>query len=99
VRPNWLSGDHVVDSASGIKGFRREIVRRMPRFNGMHRFLPTLARMVGAQVLEVPVHHRARNAGTAKYGVGNRALRALRDLFGVRWLRTRLVLYELRDDQ
>jgi dolichol-phosphate mannosyltransferase len=96
---NWLSGDHVVDSASGIKGFRREIVRRMPRFNGMHRFLPTLARMVGAQVLEVPVHHRARNAGTAKYGVGNRALRALRDLFGVRWLRTRLVLYELRDDQ
>lgn len=95
---NWLSGDHVVDSASGIKGFRREIFRRMPRFHGMHRFLPTLARMVGGRVCEVPVHHRARHAGTAKYGVGNRALRALRDLFGVRWLRTRLVLYEVRRD-
>ena len=91
---NKLSGDHVIDSASGIKGFRRSILTQVPRFNGMHRFLPTLVRMVGGKVVEVPVNHRERNAGTAKYGVGNRAFRAFRDLLGVRWLKSRLVLYE-----
>ncbi|PIE24417.1 MAG: glycosyltransferase [Planctomycetota bacterium] len=96
---NWLTGDHVVDSACGLKGFRRQLFRRMPRFHGMHRFLPTLARMVGGRVTEIDVNHRERHAGTAKYGVSNRALRALRDVFGLRWLRTRLVLYELRAEQ
>ncbi len=91
---NKLSGDHVIDSASGIKGFRRSVLIQVPRFNGMHRFLPTLVRMVGGKVVEVPVNHRERFAGTAKYGVGNRAFRAFRDLLGVRWLKSRLVLYE-----
>ncbi|HHI79967.1 MAG TPA: glycosyltransferase [Planctomycetes bacterium] len=91
---NKLSGDHVIDSASGIKGFRKEVLSKIPRFNGMHRFLPTLVRMVGGKVVEVPVNHRERHAGTAKYGVGNRAFRAFRDLLGVRWLKSRLILYE-----
>ncbi len=95
---NWLSGDHVVDSASGIKGFHRDVLLRVPRFNGMHRFMPTLVRMVGGRVLEIPVNHRERAGGTAKYGVGNRAFRAFRDLLGVRWLRTRLVQYEIHQD-
>jgi glycosyltransferase involved in cell wall biosynthesis len=91
---NKLSGDHVIDSASGIKGFRRSVLVKVPRFNGMHRFLPTLVRMVGGKVVEVPVNHRERFAGTAKYGVGNRAFRAFRDLLGVRWLKSRIVLYD-----
>lgn len=95
---NWLSGDQVVDSASGIKGFRTEVVRRMPRFNGMHRFLPTLARMCGAKVVEIPVNHRERQAGMAKYGVLNRAFRAFRDLLGVRWLRKRMIDYQVADE-
>ncbi len=93
---DWISGDRVVDSASGIKGFRTDVVRRIPRFRGMHRFLPTLVRMVGGTVVEIPVNHRPRHAGTAKYGVWNRAFRAFVDLCGVRWLRKRVLLYELR---
>ncbi|MAE77418.1 MAG: glycosyltransferase [Planctomycetes bacterium] len=95
---NWISGDHVVDSASGIKGFRMEVVRRLPRFHGMHRFMPTLARMVGAKVVEVEVNHRERAAGTAKYGVMNRAFHAFVDLCGVRWLKKRMIHYEVRKE-
>ncbi|MCA8971932.1 MAG: glycosyltransferase family 2 protein [Planctomycetes bacterium] len=90
---NWISGDRVVDSASGIKGFRTEIVRALPRFKGMHRFLPTLARIVGARVVEIPVNHRPRAAGQAKYGVLNRVFKAFVDLCGVRWLKSRYIDY------
>ncbi len=94
---NRISGDRVRDSASGIKGFRREVLGRIPRFNGMHRFLPTLVRMAGGIVVEIPVNHRPRRAGKAKYGVGNRALRAFRDLLGVRWLKDRWLEYEVAE--
>ena len=96
---NRILGDRVVDSASGIKGFRIEIVRKIPRFHGMHRFLPTLARMVGGEVVEIPVHHRPRRAGSAKYGVFNRAFRAFVDLCGVRWLKKRHITYEVVDQR
>ncbi|MFQ5504097.1 MAG: glycosyltransferase family 2 protein [Planctomycetota bacterium] len=96
---DWISGDRVKDSASGIKGFRAGVLRRIPRFNGMHRFMPTLARMAGAKVVEIPVNHRCRVAGRAKYGVGNRMLRAFVDLLAVRWMRKRQIRYELRDPE
>lgn len=94
---NWISGDHVVDSASGIKGFRIEVVRALPRFKGMHRFLPTLARITGAKVVEIPVNHRPRAAGTAKYGVLNRVFKAFVDLCGVRWLKSRHIQYDVEE--
>jgi dolichol-phosphate mannosyltransferase len=86
---NWITGDRVTDSACGIKGFKREVFLSVQRFNGMHRFMTTLARYVGAKVVEIPVNHRPRVAGQAKYGVGNRALRGLKDCLAVRWMRGR----------
>jgi glycosyltransferase involved in cell wall biosynthesis len=96
---NLVSGDRVIDSASGIKGFRAELVRRMPRFHGMHRFLPTLARLAGGTMLEVPVNHRPRRHGRTKYGVMNRAWRAFVDLLAVRWLRSRYLDYAAREER
>ena len=95
---NWITGDRVTDSASGIKAFRKEVMLAMPRFNGMHRFLPTLARYAGAKLVEIPVNHRARNAGVAKYGVGNRAWRGLKDCFAMRWLRQRMLNFKIEGE-
>ena len=61
----------------------------LPRFDGMHRFLPTLIRMQGGMVIETPVSHRPRMRGESKYGMWDRALRGLRDALGVRWLASR----------
>jgi dolichol-phosphate mannosyltransferase len=55
----------------------------------MHRFLPTLVRMRGHRIDEVPVGHRPRAGGQSKYGLFNRVFAATRDLFGVRWLMAR----------
>ncbi len=94
---NWLSSDTVKDSASSLKIYKRHCLDGMQLFNGMHRFLPTLVKMRGYQVNEVPVKHSARYAGTAKYGLRNRALRAFIDLLAVRWMKKRYLHYEARE--
>ena len=96
---NTITGDSVQDSACGIKMFRRRYWLMVPRFTGMHRFMPTLVRYAGGQVREIAVNHRARVAGTAKYGIGNRALRGLKDCFAVRWYRSRLLRYGVKEER
>ncbi|MBX3463578.1 MAG: glycosyltransferase [Planctomycetes bacterium] len=95
---NWLTGDRVTDAACGIKVIRRQFFLRVPRFTGMHRFMATLVRYLGGRVVEVDVHHRPRAAGTAKYGIGNRIWRGLRDCFAMRWLRTRVLLHQVEEE-
>lgn len=94
---NWLTREQIHDSACGLKVFRRECIDRLKLFNGMHRFLPTLVKMDGHRVVEVPVNHRPRRAGKAKYGVLNRVFKALRDVFAVRWMQQRMLRYECRE--
>jgi dolichol-phosphate mannosyltransferase len=95
---NLVTGDRVTDAACGIKAFRRRFLLRVPRFAGMHRFLATLVRDAGGRVVELPVNHRPRRAGRAKYGIGNRALRGLHDCFAVRWYRKRRIDYEVTEE-
>lgn len=90
---NWLTRDRIQDTGCSLKAVRREVVRSLPRFNGMHRFIPTLVRLSGGRVIEVPVSHRPRRSGTSKYTAWNRALLTLGDAVGVRWLRRRALRY------
>ena len=77
---NWATDEQVSDVGCSLKAYRREVLERLPMFTGMHRFLPTLVRWNGARLAEIPVNHRPRLHGTAKYGIGNRLFRALADL-------------------
>jgi len=86
---NWLTGNTVQDVGCSTRVVRREAVIDLPFFHGMHRFLPTLVQMKGHSIDEIPVNHRPRAGGTSKYGLWNRLPGATRDLFGVRWLKTR----------
>jgi glycosyltransferase involved in cell wall biosynthesis len=90
VRRSML-GDGVTDVGCSLKAYRAEYLRRVPVFNGFHRFLPALVQMAGGSVREIDVAHRPRVHGTSKYGVGNRLWRGLVDLMGVRWMRRRWV--------
>jgi dolichol-phosphate mannosyltransferase len=88
---NRVTHESVTDVGCTLRACRIEYLRRIPVFNGMHRFLPTLLRMEGARVTEVPVNHRPRLHGQPKYNIRNRLFRALADLYGVRWMQTRWV--------
>ena len=63
----------------------------------MHRFFPTLMKLEGARVIEIPVSHRARIHGVSKYGTWDRAFSGLRDLLAVRWMQDRFISYEIKD--
>lgn len=88
---NRLTGDDIRDTGCSLKLFRAQAVQDLPLFEGMHRFLPTLLRIHGYSVVEHPVSHHPRTAGRSKYGVGNRAFKAFRDLMAVRWMRSRVL--------
>jgi len=88
---NFVTGDHVRDSGSGIRVVRREALAEIPVFSGMHRFLPTLLRLQGFRVVEVEVAHRPRRSGVSKYGIGNRLWRGILDCLVVRWYRKRAI--------
>ncbi len=96
---NWMLGSDIRDTGSQLRAFRVECLQGLPCFEGMHRFMGNLLIMCGRRVVQVPTHHRSRVAGKTKYGLGNRALRGLKDVLGVRWLSQRLILYGVeRDD-
>lgn len=88
---NWATDERITDVGCSLKVYRREFLEHLPMFTGMHRFLPTLVRWNGARVGELPVRHRPRLHGVAKYGIGNRLFRALADLMAVRWMRRRWI--------
>lgn len=88
---NWVSRDSIRDTGCSLKVFRADAIQAIPLFEGLHRFLPTLLRYHGFSVAEHPVGHHPRTAGRSKYGIGNRAFRAAKDLIAVRWMRGRLL--------
>jgi glycosyltransferase involved in cell wall biosynthesis len=88
---NRLSGATATDVGCSVRAFYRECVDGLPRFHGMHRFLPTLVAMRGWRVTEMPVNHRPRVHGTTSYGVHNRLWVGIADTLGVRWLSSRSV--------
>ena len=92
---NALSGDDIIDTGCSLKAFRRESLSRIKLYTGMHRFFPTLLRIEGCRVVQVPVRHRERRAGRSKYGVTNRVFRAFADLLVVRWMKKRHLGYEV----
>lgn len=89
--------DGVRDTGCTLKAMRRECIGALLPFKGMHRFIPALVKGAGYRLVEVPVNHRPRKFGLSKYGLGNRALRATTDMFGVRWLLSRRLNYKLRN--
>ena len=89
--------DGVRDTGCTLKAMRRECIGALIPFKGMHRFIPALIKAAGYRLVEIPVNHRPRRFGRSKYGLGNRALRATIDMFGVRWLLSRRLNYKVRD--
>ena len=95
---NWISDESIHDSGCTFRAFRRECLRGLVLYRGFHRFIPTLLRMRGYRVIEVPVHSRPRRYGESKYGVLNRVFVATTDLLVVRWMKNRLLHYEVAEN-
>lgn len=92
-----VTHDGVADTGCPLKIFRTDIVRRIPFFNGMHRFLPALVQLGGGKVKEVPVRHFERLAGKSNFHLWNRLIGPAVDLIAFGWMRKRTIRYEIAD--
>jgi glycosyltransferase involved in cell wall biosynthesis len=82
---SWATGVELHDYGCSLKVFRAEVVKSMRLYGEMHRFLPAIASEIGVRIAEVVVNHRARQAGTTKYGL-SRTVRVILDLVTVKFL-------------
>lgn len=94
---NQLSGETIRDSGCTFRAYKRECLRNIKWFKGMHRFVPTLVKMEGFRVVEIPISHRPRKFGVSKYTTWNRMGRAFIDLLAVKWMRSRQIHYEIEE--
>jgi len=92
-----LSGDGITDAGCTYRAFRRECLVNVRFFRGIHRFLPTLIRMEGFTVIEIPVANRPRISGQSHYGIRNRVLSSFADLLAIRWMQSRAVRWQIRE--
>ncbi len=86
---NWListvTGVRLHDYGCTLKAYRSDILKGFRLYGEMHRFIPAYAGWVGARITEVPVNHRPRIHGKAKYGL-ERTFKVILDLFTVKFL-------------
>jgi glycosyltransferase involved in cell wall biosynthesis len=80
-----VSGLRLHDMNCGLKAYRAEVVRGLPLYGELHRFIPVLAHYRGYRVAELPVNHRPRTHGRSRYGI-ERYVRGFLDLLTVTFM-------------
>jgi glycosyltransferase involved in cell wall biosynthesis len=94
---NKLSGEEIADAGCCYRAFKRECIANLKFFKGMHRFLPTLFKIEGFTVSEIPVRHNPRATGQTHYGVWNRLFASSYDLLAVRWMKKRMFRFQVAE--
>ncbi len=78
------------DTGCAMRVFKRECIKDIWCFDGLHRFLPILVHAEGYRTIEIPVGHRERTHGLSKYGILDRLRKGIPDLFAMSWIRKRI---------
>jgi len=73
VVANWIigkiTGVPIKDNGCSLKAYRAEVIKGIPLYSDMHRFIPAMSSLAGTQVAELKVNHHARKFGVSKYGI------------------------------
>lgn len=89
--------DGMDDTGCPLKVIKTDFAKRIPMFKGLHRFLPAMILLQKGKILQVPVQHFPRMAGTAKFGLWNRLLGPLLDCFAYLWMKKKYINYEVKE--
>ena len=84
---NWLigkiTGVPIKDNGCSLKAYRTSLIREIPLYAEMHRFIPAMASLGGARIAEIKVRHHPRRFGKSKYGF-SRIYKVFVDLLTIR---------------
>jgi glycosyltransferase involved in cell wall biosynthesis len=79
----FFTGVKLHDMNSGIKAYKKKVVKSIEVYGEMHRYIPVLAKFAGfTKIGEKIVEHRPRKYGISKFGL-NRFINGLLDLMSV----------------
>ncbi len=93
-----MTHDGMQDTGCPLKVMHTDYAKRVPLFNGMHRFLPALIQLqTDGKVMQVPVRHFPRTAGVSKYSMWNRLAGPFADCFAYRWMKKRYINYSIAE--
>jgi len=93
-----MTGDSATDTGCPLKVMWTSYAKRIPFFDGMHRFLPALMMLEDGRFKEIPVRHYPRMAGKSKYHLWNRLIGPFKDCFAYRWMKKRYIRYSIDDN-
>ena len=86
---NWMigkiTGVPIKDNGCSLKAYRAEIIKSIPLYSDMHRFIPAMTSMAGTNVSEIKVNHHPRRFGVSKYGI-TRIYKVIIDLLVIKTL-------------
>jgi len=86
---NWIigkvTGVPIRDNGCSLKAYRSELIKKVPLYSEMHRFIPAMASLAGARVAQIKVRHHARQFGESKYGL-SRIYKVLMDLLTIKMI-------------
>lgn len=84
---NWLigkiTGVPIKDNGCSLKAYRASVIREIPLYSEMHRFIPAMSSLAGTRIAEIKVKHHARKYGQSKYGL-SRIYKVLMDLLTIK---------------
>ena len=80
-----ILGVRIKDSGCSLKAFRSRVIKGIPLYGEMHRFIPALCSLAGARVMQIEVNHRPRQFGVSKYGF-SRIQKVFFDIIAIRGL-------------
>ncbi|WP_405198890.1 glycosyltransferase family 2 protein [Christiangramia sp. LLG6405-1] len=89
--------DGMDDTGCPLKIIKADYAKRIPMFQGLHRFLPAMILLQNGTVKQVPVQHFPRIAGKGKFGVWNRLLGPLADCIAYIWMKKKYINYKIAD--
>jgi len=91
----FFTNDGMDDTGCPLKVIKTSYAKRIPMFKGLHRFLPAMILLQEGKIIQVPVRHFPRIAGTAKFGLWNRLLGPLMDCFAYLWMKKKYINYTI----
>jgi len=80
-----VTGVPIRDNGCSLKAYRASIIKHVPLYNEMHRFIPAVSSVAGPQIVEVGVNDRKRLHGQSKYGL-SRIYKVVLDLTTIKTL-------------
>lgn len=90
-----FTDDGMDDTGCPLKIIRTDMAKKIPMFNGLHRFLPAMILLQNGKIKQTPVRHFPRVAGVSKFNLWNRLLGPLQDCFAYLWMKKKYINYSV----